>query len=159
VPFFLRSGKRLAKRVSEIAIQFRQPPHLMFPLQPGETLSPNVLVIRVQPDEGLSLCFEIKVPGVGIRMTSARMEFGYDDIFGSTEHDAYETLLLDCMTGDATLFLRNDATEAAWRAVDPVIAAWDADPATGVPIYAAGSWGPAAAEALLTAAGAKWRKP
>ena len=159
VPFFLRSGKRLAKRVSEIAIQFRQPPHLMFPLPPGETLSPNVLVIRVQPDEGLSLCFEIKVPGVGIRMTSARMEFGYDDIFGATEHDAYETLLLDCMTGDATLFLRNDATEAAWRAVDPVIAAWDADPATGFPNYAAGSWGPAAAEALLAAAGAKWRNP
>jgi glucose-6-phosphate 1-dehydrogenase len=159
VPFFLRSGKRLAKRVSEIAIQFRQPPHLMFPLLPGETLSPNVLVIRVQPDEGLSLCFEIKVPGVGVRMTSARMEFGYDDIFGTTEHDAYETLLLDCMAGDATLFLRNDATEAAWRAVDPVVAAWESDPATGFPNYAAGNWGPAAAETLLTAAGAKWRKP
>jgi glucose-6-phosphate 1-dehydrogenase len=159
VPFFLRSGKRMAKRVSEIAIQFRQPPHLMFPLPAGETLSPNVLVIRVQPDEGLSLCFEIKVPGVGVRMTSAQMEFGYDDIFGSTEHDAYETLLLDCMVGDATLFLRSDATEAAWRMVDPVIAAWDADRATGFPNYAAGSWGPEAAEALLTAAGTKWRKP
>jgi glucose-6-phosphate 1-dehydrogenase len=159
VPFFLRSGKRLAKRVSEIAIQFRQPPHLMFPLPAGETLSPNVLVIRVQPDEGLSLCFEIKVPGVGVRMTSAQMEFGYDDIFGSTEHDAYETLLLDCMAGDATLFLRSDATEAAWRVVDPVIAAWDSDRATGFPNYPAGSWGPESAEALLTAAGGKWRRP
>jgi glucose-6-phosphate 1-dehydrogenase len=143
VPFFLRSGKRMAKRVSEIAIQFRKPPHLMFPLPPGETLSPNVLVIRVQPGEGLSLCFEIKVPGVGVRMTSARMEFGYDDIFGRTDHDAYETLLLDCMAGDATLFLRSDATEAAWRVVDPVLDAWEAEPPADFPNYPGGSGGAA----------------
>jgi glucose-6-phosphate 1-dehydrogenase len=118
-----------------------------------------VLVLRVQPDEGLSLCFEIKIPGVGIRMTSAQMEFGYDDIFGASDHEAYETLLLDCMAGDATLFLRSDATEAAWRVVDPVIEAWEAERAAGFPNYLAGSWGPEAADALLSAAGAKWRKP
>jgi glucose-6-phosphate 1-dehydrogenase len=159
VPFFVRSGKRLARRVSEIAIQFRRPPHLMFPLAAGESLAPNVLVLRVQPDEGLSLCFEIKVPGVGLRMTSARMAFGYADIFGSSEHDAYETLLLDCMAGDATLFLRSDATEAAWRVVDPVIQAWEAARDPGFPNYAAGSWGPPAADALLAAQGARWRTP
>ncbi len=159
VPFFLRSGKRLPRRATEIAIQFRQPPHLMFPLPKGETLAPNVIVIRVQPDEGLSLCFEIKIPGVGVRMTSARMEFGYDEAFGATDHDAYETLLLDCMVGDQTLFLRSDATEAAWRVVDPILGAWDADGAVTFPNYAAGAWGPAAADQLIARAGAAWRTP
>ncbi len=159
VPFFLRSGKRLAHRATEIAIQFRRPPHLMFPLGPGERLAPNTLVLRIQPDEGLSLCFEIKVPGVGLRMTSARMEFAYHDAFGDEEHDAYETLLLDCMAGDATLFLRSDATEAAWRVVDPVIAAWEGSPPKDLPNYAAGSWGPAAADRLIASAGSAWREP
>src|SRR6185436_5406293 len=94
VPFLLRSGKRLPHRVSELAVQFRSPPHLMFPLPAGESLAPNVLVFRVQPDEGLSLCFEIKVPGSDVRITSARMEFCYRDAFGDGQHDAYETLLL-----------------------------------------------------------------
>ena len=159
VPFFLRSGKRLASRVTEIAIQFRKPPHLMFPLGRGETIAPNVLVVRVQPEEGLSLSFEIKVPGIGVRITSARMEFGYAEAFGEQQHDAYETLLLDCMAGDPTLFTRSDATEAAWRVVDPVIEGWERNPPADFPDYAAGSWGPEAADRLIGCAGAAWRRP
>jgi len=159
VPFFLRSGKRLARRVTEVAVQFHTPPHLLFPLQDNRKISPNVLVFRVQPDEGLSLCFEIKQPGSGVRITSARMEFCYRDAFGDGQHDAYETLLLDCMAGDSMLFLRSDATEAAWRVVDPVIAEWDSTPAVDFPNYAAGTWGPAAASRLIAGAGARWRDP
>ncbi|HEV8355191.1 MAG TPA: glucose-6-phosphate dehydrogenase [Gemmatimonadales bacterium] len=159
VPFLLRSGKRLPRRATEIAIQFRKPPHLMFPVGRGDTISPNVLVMQVQPEEGLSLSFEIKVPGLGVRMTSARMEFGYAEAFGGEEHDAYETLLLDCMAGDPTLFLRADATEAAWRVVDPVLEAWEREPPADFPNYPAGSWGPAAAERLIACAGASWRRP
>jgi glucose-6-phosphate 1-dehydrogenase len=159
VPFFLRSGKRLAQRSSEIAVQFHSPPHLIFPLESGERLAPNVLVFRVQPDEGLSLSFEIKLPGAGVRICSARMDFGYAEAFGPTEHDAYETLLLDCMAGDSMLFLRSDATEAAWRVVDPIIAQWEREPPSGFPNYPAGSWGPAAADRLIAEAGAAWRNP
>ena len=159
VPFLLRSGKRLARRATEIAIQFLEPPHLMFPLERGGTLAPNVLVVRVQPEEGLSLSFEIKVPGLGVRMTSARMEFGYREAFGGEEHDAYETLLLDCMAGDPTLFTRSDATEAAWRVVDPVIEGWERNPPADFPNYPAGAWGPEAADRLIGCAGAAWRRP
>jgi len=156
VPFFLRSGKRLARRDTEIAIQFRAPPHMMFPLAGGESIAPNVLTIQVQPDEGLSLSFEIKVPGAGMRMTEVRMDFSYAEAFGRSNHDAYETLLLDCMAGDPTLFIRADATEAAWKVVDPVIEAWERERAAP-PRYEAGSWGPAEADALVGGAGAKWR--
>jgi glucose-6-phosphate 1-dehydrogenase len=157
VPFFLRSGKRLARRDTEIAVQFHTPPHLIFPLAPGERIAPNVLVFQVQPDEGLSLRFEIKLPGAGVRLCSARMDFAYAESFGPVEHDAYETLLLDCMVGDSMLFLRSDATEAAWRVVDPIIAQWERTPAKDFPNYPAGSWGPAAADELIARAGAAWR--
>jgi glucose-6-phosphate 1-dehydrogenase len=157
VPFFLRSGKRMARRVTEIAVQFREPPHLMFPLDRGQTIAPNVIAIRVQPQEGISLAFDIKVPGVGVRMTAARMDFSYAEAFGPAAHSAYETLLLDCMVGDATLFTRADAVEAAWEVVDPVIEAWQA-PAQ-LPNYAAGSWGPAAADQFIARDGARWRQP
>jgi glucose-6-phosphate 1-dehydrogenase len=159
VPFLLRSGKRLARRYTEIAVQFHSPPHLMFPLERGEAPKPNLLVFRVQPDEGLSLSFGIKCPGSGVRITQARMEFGYDDAFGASDHDAYETLLLDCMAGDPMLFLRNDATEAAWRVVDPVIAEWESAPPPDFPNYAAGSWGPTGADRLAAEVGAAWRNP
>ncbi len=159
VPFLLRSGKRLARPVTEIAVHFHTPPHLMFPLEHGEEISPNVLVFRVQPDEGLSLCFEIKRPGAGVQITSARMEFSYRDAFGDGQHDAYETLLLDCMAGDSMLFLRSDATEAAWRVVDPIIAQWESERPPDFPNYPAGSWGPAAASDLIAQAGAAWRNP
>ena len=159
VPFYLRSGKRMPRRVSEIAIQFRTPPHLMFPLPDGETIEPNLLALRVQPDEGLALRFQVKVPGVDVRMASMDMDFDYDTTFGETEHSAYPTLLLDCMIGDATLFSRHDEVEAAWAVVDPLIEAWEKKPPAHFPNYAAGSWGPAVARELLAREGAAWREP
>src|SRR4029079_16072478 len=119
--------------------------------------TPNVLVFQVQPDEGLSLSFELKQPGSGVRISSARMDFSYQEAFGAGQHDAYETLLLDCMARDTMLFLRSDATEAAWRIVDPVIERWEREPPRDFPNYAAGSAGPAAADQLLRDAGAAWR--
>ncbi|HET7584570.1 MAG TPA: glucose-6-phosphate dehydrogenase [Gemmatimonadaceae bacterium] len=158
VPFFLRSGKRMPRRVTEIAIRFRRPPTRMFSRGDG-TLAPNVLAIRIQPDEGISLCFEIKVPGIGVRTTSAQMDFSYDRAFGGSKHSAYETLLLDAMVGDATLFTRRDGVEAAWRVVDPFIAAWESRPATHFPNYAAGTWGPEVANDFIARDGASWRTP
>ncbi|HUF30057.1 MAG TPA: glucose-6-phosphate dehydrogenase [Gemmatimonadaceae bacterium] len=159
VPFFLRSGKRLPRRATEIAIRFRRPPHLMFPETEGQSISPNVLAFRIQPDEGISLCFEVKVPDHEFRMATAGMNFSYAGSFGPSEHSAYETLLVDCMLGDATLFTRSDAVEAAWRVVDPILDAWDASPPGRFPNYAAGEWGPREAESLIAADGAKWRTP
>lgn len=142
VPFLLRSGKRLPARTTEIAITFRRPPHLLFPVPDPRAYSPNELVFRIQPDEGLSLCFELKVPGSDLATTSARMDFTYAESFGAAGHDAYETLLLDCMAGDPMLFLRSDATEAAWRVVDPIIQTWESNPPGHFPNYAAASRGP-----------------
>jgi glucose-6-phosphate 1-dehydrogenase len=159
VPFFLRSGKRMAKRVTEIAIRFREPPHLMFPLEKGVTIASNVIAIRVQPQEGISLTFDIKVPGIGVRMAEARMDFSYAEAFGPAAHSAYETLLLDCMAGDATLFTRGDAVEAAWEVVDPVIAAWQHKKPAHFPNYAAGTWGPEIADELIARDGGRWRQP
>jgi glucose-6-phosphate 1-dehydrogenase len=159
VPFLVRSGKRLPRRATEIAIQFRQPPHLMFPLPPGQQLEPNVLAIRVQPNEGISLRFEVKVPGVEVRMVSVDMDFDYHQAFGEASHEAYETLLLDCMLGDATLFTRSDEVEAAWLAVDPIIYYWDHKRPDHFPNYAAGGWGPLVADEFIARFGAKWRQP
>ena len=159
VPFFVRSGKRMARRVTEIAIQFRSPPHLMFPVESGQSLAPNVLTIRIQPNEGVSLCFEIKEPGVDVRMASVQMDFSYAGAFGATDHSAYETLLLDAMVGDGTLFARSDQVEAAWALVDPIVDSWAARAPERFPNYAAGSWGPAAADELLLRDGCRWRKP
>ena len=157
VPFFLRSGKRLPRRVTEIAIRFREPPHLMFPREGREGIAPNVLAFRIQPDEGISLCFQVKVPDHHFRMATATMRFSYTDGFGTSDHSAYETLLVDCMLGDATLFTRSDAVEAAWRVVDPIIAA--GAPSSDLPNYPAGTWGPAEANALIAGDGAVWRTP
>ncbi len=159
VPFFLRSGKRMERRVTEIAVQFREPPHLLFPLESGKTITPNVIAIRVQPNEGISLTFDIKVPGIGVRMAAAEMDFRYAEAFGEATHSAYETLLLDCMVGDATLFTRGDAVEAAWEVVDPVIEAWNDKDPEHFPNYAAGSWGPAVADEFIARDGARWRQP
>jgi glucose-6-phosphate 1-dehydrogenase len=159
VPFYLRSGKRLPRRVSEIAIQFRKPPHLMFPLPEGEVIEANTLAIRVQPKEGISLRFEVKVPGVDVKMASVDMDFSYAEAFGELEHDAYETLLLDCMLGDATLFTRSDEVEAAWTVVDPIIDFWANKRPDHFPNYAAGSWGPTVADEFIARVGARWREP
>ena len=159
VPFYVRSGKRLPRRATEIAIQFRQPPHLMFPLPPDEQFEPNVLAIRVQPNEGISLRFEVKVPGVEVRMVSVDMDFDYHQAFGEAGHEAYETLLLDCMLGDATLFTRSDEVEAAWTVVDPIIYYWEHKRPDHFPNYAAGSWGPEVADEFVARLGARWREP
>jgi glucose-6-phosphate 1-dehydrogenase len=157
VPFFLRSGKRMARKASEIAIQFREPPDLMFPRETCKAMRPNGIVIRVSPQESISLAFVIKIPGVDVRVTEAQMDFSYAETFGPDAHSAYETLLLDCMMGDATLFNRADSVEAAWEVVDPVIAAWENENPKSFPNYAAGSWGPAEGDELIARDGARWR--
>jgi glucose-6-phosphate 1-dehydrogenase len=159
VPFYLRSGKRMPRRATEIAIQFQEPPHLMFPLPPGEKLEPNVLAIRVQPNEGIALRFEVKVPGIDVKMVPVDMSFDYAESFGSTTHEAYETLLLDCMLGEATLFTRADEVEAAWTVVDPILEHWEGRKAEHFPNYAAGTWGPEVAEEFIHRMGAEWRRP
>jgi glucose-6-phosphate 1-dehydrogenase len=158
VPFYLRSGKRLARRVSEIAIQFRCPPHLLFPQGQGHEIAPNLIAMRVQPNEGISLRFETKVPGIDLQIRPVEMNFSYHEAFRGPEHSAYETLLVDCMCGDATLFARRDEVEAAWAVIDPIIEAWEARPAPNFPNYAAGTWGPPEADALLSPGG-RWRAP
>jgi glucose-6-phosphate 1-dehydrogenase len=159
VPFFLRSGKRMPRRTTEIAIRFRHPPHLMFPSEAGHALQPNLLTFAIQPSEAISLCMEIKVPGIGVRMTSVKMDFSYDEVFDeSTKHSAYETLLLDAMVGDQTLFARSDGVESAWSVVDPVIAAWESGPPRDFPNHAAGTWGPAAGDRLASQDDVIWRK-
>jgi glucose-6-phosphate 1-dehydrogenase len=163
VPFYLRSGKRLAKRESEIAVQFRSPPHLMFG-QSSEVMRPNTLVMRVQPNEGVALNFEVKVPGAAVALTSnieiapVDMEFNYAEAFGEVAAPAYETLLLDVMIGEATLFTRSDEVEAAWRVVDPLIQYWESHKPKRMPTYAAGSWGPREADELIEEDGVEWRE-
>jgi glucose-6-phosphate 1-dehydrogenase len=163
VPFYLRSGKRLARRVSEIAITFKAVPHSIFtPILP-EHLSPNVLVLNVQPEEGVSLTIQAKQPGAKLCMGDLTLRFSYRDVFGGDPPEAYERLLLDSMLGDQTLFIRNDTIEVAWSLLTPVLAAWARtgdNPAVGLlETYEAGSWGPAAAEALLGRDGRTWREP
>jgi glucose-6-phosphate 1-dehydrogenase len=166
VPFYLRSGKRMAKRYSEIAVTFQAPPHLMFGGE-GEhsELQPNVLVMRVQPNEGISLNFEVKVPGAAVALTEqlevapVDMDFSYAEAFGETSAPAYETLLLDVMIGEMTLFTRSDEVEAAWKIIDPLINYWEGHKANPMPTYAAGSWGPSEADRLISLDGARWRTP
>ncbi len=166
VPFYLRSGKRMATRVTEIAIVFKYTKQLMYEPCAGEILQPNVLVLRLQPDDGVSLNFTVKIPGSalvltpGIEVSPVEMDFPYEKAFGSETHPAYETLLLDCMIGDQTLFTRSDEVEAAWEIVDPLIRHWDknrTDSRGQIAGYAAGTWGPQEADALIAEDGFKWR--
>jgi glucose-6-phosphate 1-dehydrogenase len=157
VPFFLRSGKRLPKRATEVAIQFKEPPNLLFKGNLSD-LSPNVLVVRIQPDEGITLKFETKVPGMTMEVRTVNMDFRYNTSFAEGTSEAYERLLLDCMLGDATLFIRGDEAEAAWEAVMPILNAWETTlPREYFPNYEAGTWGPASADALLEKPGRAWR--
>jgi glucose-6-phosphate 1-dehydrogenase len=158
VPFYLRTGKRLPRRASEISIQFRRPPLLLFRNTPVEHLSRNVLVIRVQPEEGISLRFGAKIPGPAVRMGNVAMEFRYKDAFGVNPSTGYETLLYDCIKGDATLFQRADMVEAGWSVVQPVLEVWKALPPHAFPNYAAGSWGPKEADEMLERDGRRWRR-
>ncbi|MBD2092674.1 glucose-6-phosphate dehydrogenase [Microcoleus sp. FACHB-1515] len=157
VPFYLRTGKRLAKRESEIAIQFRQVPYLMFQ-SAAKQVNNNVLALRIQPDEGISMRFEVKTPGNSLRTRSVDMDFRYASAFGQANADAYGRLLIDCMLGDQSLFTRGDEVEASWRILTPVLEAWDAPAAPdAIPLYEAGTWGPVEAESLFDK-GRYWRR-
>lgn len=157
VPFYLRAGKRLARRVSEIAIAFKRVPHSMFaPLLP-EDLAANALVFNVQPEEGISLAIQAKSPGPKLCMNMLTMDFQYRKTFDVDLPEAYERLLLDCMNGDQSLFIRSDALEVAWRIVDPVCAAWQESASQPLMPYEAGSQGPAEADALIERTGRHWR--
>ena len=154
-PFYIRAGKKLAAHVTEIAVQFRRVPHLLFAQTSVEELEPNVLTIRIQPEEGFSLTFGTKVPGPEVNVSSVDMVMDYETDFGSGTPAAYERLLLDCMLGDATLFTHSDEIMQAWAIVDPILSHWAEG---GRPrVYAPGSWGPPTAEDLLTRDGRRWR--
>jgi len=156
VPFYLRSGKCLKEKVSHIAIEFRQPPHILFP-RSGEPLTPNLLVLYLQPDEGIHWRFEAKVPDTVADMRSVDMEFHYAESFGeSSIPESYERLLLDAMAGDASLFTRADEAEIAWGLIDPIIQAWQTEQAPPLGTYAAGTWGPAESDALMSRDGRRW---
>jgi glucose-6-phosphate 1-dehydrogenase len=157
VPFYLRTGKRLAKRVTEIGIQFKRAPFMLFRKTAVERLDPNLLIIRIQPDEGISLRFDAKVPGPAVRVGTVDMDFQYADYFGGACSTGYETLLHDCLAGDATLFQRDDNVEVGWSVVDPVLQVWKSLPPASFPNYAAGTWGPREADELLERDGRQWR--
>lgn len=158
VPFYLRSGKRLPKRVTEIAIQFKRPPLALFKEAAPEGLDPNVLAMNIQPDEGISLRFEGKLPGTTLRIRPVTMDFRYGTSFGLPAPDAYERLLLDAMLGDSTLFTRSDEVETAWALVDKVVADWGKQPQPQFPNYEAGTWGPDSARDLIAHDGRTWRR-
>ncbi len=161
VPFYIRAGKRLARRVTEISIQFKLPPLLLFKDahgKGGEGIRPNVLSIRIQPDEGITLHFGAKVPGPTMTISKVNMDFSYAQAFGTSSANGYERLLLDAMFGDATLFAHRDGVEATWALMTPILKGWSNDPIRDFPNYAAGTWGPATADALMKSDGRKWRK-
>lgn len=159
VPFYLRTGKRLPRRVTEIAVEFKRVPHLMFQSVGALDVSPNVISLRIQPDEGIALRFAAKVPGARTQLRTVRMDFLYGAAFGEAGPDAYERLLLDAMLGDPTLFTRRDEVEAAWAIVQPILDAWAIPGFPGPACYDAGSWGPDAAEAMIQHDGRSWRRP
>jgi glucose-6-phosphate 1-dehydrogenase len=168
-PFYLRTGKHLPSRATEIAIQFRRVPHSPFGglrampagLRPSDAIEPNLLLLRIQPDEGISLRFGAKVPGQRMRIRSVNMDFFYGSSFQRASPDAYERLLLDCMLGDATLFAREDEVEEAWRVCTAILDGWRAHPPDRVncPNYEAGTWGPEEADAFMRRDGREWRRP
>ncbi|TAN34804.1 glucose-6-phosphate dehydrogenase [bacterium] len=158
VPFYIRAGKRLPKRVTEIWIRFKRPPHMTFGSEAMRELDPNAITLRIQPEEGISLRFGAKVPSAGLRLRNVAMDFEYVTSFLAETPEAYERLLLDCMIGDPTLFTRADEVEAAWKLIDPIEAAWR-DDRPSLSMYAAGTWGPAPAAKLLQADGREWHRP
>ena len=159
VPFYLRTGKRLPARSSEAVIQFRPVPHRSFPGSAAIDWQANRLVMRIQPREGISLRFQAKHPGPKLRLSPVDMSFGYQEAFNASPPEAYETLLLDVMRGDATLFMRADQVESAWAVITPVLEAWAAAEPVDMPNYAAGTWGPEAATSLIARDGRNWLQP
>ncbi len=156
VPFYLRTGKRLPKRASEVAIQFKDVPNVLFNPHPDVPLEPTVLSLRIQPEEGLTLRVASKLPGPKVRIYPVKLEFNYSS-FGDSSPEAYERLILDVMAGDATLFMRRDAVEAAWEFVMPILNHWERSRVRFLPEYRAGTWGPLEADRLIEADGRRWR--
>ncbi|MCC6617496.1 MAG: glucose-6-phosphate dehydrogenase [Chloroflexi bacterium] len=159
VPFYIRTGKAMPSRVTEIAVQFRRAPLALFSRAGVPQIDPNVLAIRVQPDEGILLRFGAKVPGQGLNIRTVNMDFRYGSSFAVDSPDAYETLLLDAMVGDASLFTRNDEVERAWAILDPILDTWSSGEGGPLHFYGAGTWGPPAADELLERDGRAWRRP
>jgi glucose-6-phosphate 1-dehydrogenase len=157
VPIYLRTGKRLPKRASEVAIQFKDVPSVLFNAHPEVPLEPTVLTLKVQPEEGLSMRIASKLPGPKVRIYPVKMEFNYNTSFGGSTPEAYERLILDVMAGDATLFMRRDAVEAAWRWVMPILDAWSQEQVLNLPEYQCGTWGPIEADRLVQADDRQWR--
>ena len=157
VPFYLRTGKYMSRRNTEIAIRFRQAPYAAFQDTPVDTLRPNWLVLRIAPDERISLQFEVKRPGPVVDLAAVNMNFHYDDWFPKEPNVGYETLIYDVMIGDPTLFMRADMVEHTWRIVQPVLDAWAEASSAELPIYPAGSPGPSEADELLARDGRRWR--
>ena len=159
VPFYLRTGKRLPARISEVSLQFKPVPHQTFPPEAFLDPRPNRLIVAIQPEEGILLRFVSKSPGPAMRLAPVLMQFYYREAFRTPSPEAYETLLLDVMRGDATLFMRADQAEAAWAVITPVLEAWDAVKPTDFPNYQAGTWGPEVAETLIARGGHSWVMP
>ncbi len=159
MPFYLRTGKRLAETVSEVSIRFRDVPHNAFPAATGLNAQPVRLVLQLQPQEGIILKFMAKEPGSPLRLRPVDMRFAYQDAFGKASPGAYETLLQDLLEGDSTLFMRADQVRAAWQLLQPVLEVWEANPASDFPNYQAGGWGPEAAERLVARYGHTWLSP
>ncbi len=159
VPFYIRAGKRMTRRVTEIAVTFREIPIALF-RDEGARTQPNALALRIQPDEGITLRFSSKVPGPNMMLRDVNMDFRYGSTYGKSTPEAYERLLLDAMLGDATLFARTDEVDTAWRFISPILDAWQTQkPPPEFPNYAAGTWGPAAANELMARDGRRWRRP
>jgi glucose-6-phosphate 1-dehydrogenase len=159
VPFYLRTGKNLPQSASEVRIQFRPTPNVLFAAKCGQKLDANALTLRLQPNEGISLRFNGKVPGMSLGVRPVRMHFSYDSEFGAYTPEAYERLLLEAIAGDATLFIRRDEVETAWQIVDSIRAGWEGKALTNREFYAAGTWGPIAADDLLAQNGHVWHEP
>jgi glucose-6-phosphate 1-dehydrogenase len=159
IPFYLRTGKRLAQKISQAVIQFRPVPHQSFPSSTYQDWLPNRLEIDIQPDEGIALHFQAKIPGVDLRLSSQEMRFRYAEAFKTSPPEAYETLLLDVIRGDATLFMRADQVELAWEVIEPVLDVWSGVAPSDFPNYPSGSWGPPGAEALIAQDGRRWLQP
>ena len=157
MPFYLRTGKRLGRRVTEVAVVFKRAPHLPFEATAVEELGQNALVMRIQPDEGVTLRFGAKVPGTAMEIRDVNMDFAYGGAFVESSPEAYERLILDVLLGDPPLFPRHEEVELAWRILDPIIEFWQAD---GKPDqYPSGTWGPASADEMLARDGRTWRRP
>jgi glucose-6-phosphate 1-dehydrogenase len=159
VPFFLRAGKRLPKRVTEIALQLRDVPHRLFRLGNGGRPAPNWVILRIQPDEGITFRFDAKRPGTEPKIEPVAMHMFYDEEFGAAPPEAYERLLLDAILGESTLFLRRDEVECAWAYVDRLLEGFREQGASDLPEYTAGTWGPGEADVLVARRGRTWRRP